>query len=403
MRLLRPTRGAGQRPGGTERERPFLSIEDLAVTFPTEDGLVQAVDGVSLSIERGKTLAIVGESGSGKSVTAQAIMGLLNRQQARVGGEIWLDGQELLGLPQSDMRELMGSQIAMIFQDPLSSLHPFYRIGDQIVEAIRSHRRISRAAARGETIDMLRRVGIPAVERRVDAFPHQLSGGMRQRVMIAMALINSPTLLIADEPTTALDVTVQAQILELIVSLQAEFGTTVILITHDLGIVADVADEVAVMYGGRVVERASTEVVYERPEMPYTLGLLQSIPRMDRELGERLTPIRGNPPSPINLPKGCVFQPRCDYWQRVPGEACLTVRPELLPSEPGHSVRCLLQVDERRHIAADVKRLLAGGAASGAIATEEERAAAAAATAALAPEAAATADGMVATGGGGVA
>jgi peptide/nickel transport system ATP-binding protein len=363
-----------------DRDRSFLSVENLSVTFRTEDGIVQAVDGVSMHVDKGKTLAVVGESGSGKSVTAQAIMGLLNRQIAKVGGQVWLDGRELLGLPQKEMQGLMGSEVAMIFQDPLSSLHPFFRIGDQIVEAIRAHRQISRDAARKETLEMLRRVGIPAAERRIDAYPHQMSGGMRQRVMIAMALINSPTLLIADEPTTALDVTVQAQILELIARLQQEFGTTVILITHDLGIVADVADEVAVMYGGRIVERAGTDLIYQRPEMPYTLGLLQSIPRMDRELGERLLPIRGNPPSPINLPKGCVFQPRCDYWQRVPGEACLTVRPELLPSQPGHLVRCLLPTEERLEISRDIKRLLAGGEASGAIASEEERAAAAAAT-----------------------
>jgi peptide/nickel transport system ATP-binding protein len=359
MRALRPAAKPARQPA-TDRERPFLSVENLSVAFPTEDGLVQAVDGVTLAIERGETLAIVGESGSGKSVTAQAIMGLLNRRQARIGGEIWLDGQELIGLPQAEMQGLMGAQVAMIFQDPLSSLHPFYRIGDQIVEAILAHRKIGRSAARKETLDMLRRVGIPAVERRIDAFPHQLSGGMRQRVMIAMALINSPALLIADEPTTALDVTVQAQILELIARLQDEFGTTVILITHDLGIVADVADEVAVMYGGRLVERASTEVIYDRPEMPYTLGLLSSVPRMDKELGERLTPIRGNPPSPINLPPGCVFQPRCDYWERVPGEACLTARPELLESEPGHVVRCHLGVPERRQISRHIRALLAG-------------------------------------------
>ena len=341
-------------------DRPFLSVTDLSVAFPTEDGLVQAVDGVSLSVERGKTLAIVGESGSGKSVTAQAIMGLINRNAAKVSGEIWLDGQELLGLPQHEMQALMGSQIAMIFQDPMSSLHPFYRIGDQITEAIRAHRKVGAAAARRETIEMLRHVGIPAVERRVDAYPHQLSGGMRQRVMIAMALINSPALLIADEPSTALDVTVQAQILELISRLQAEFGTTVILITHDLGIVADVADDVAVMYGGRIVEVAPTTVLYDRPEMPYTLGLLSSVPRMDRELPERLDPIRGNPPSPIHLPKGCVFQPRCDYSDRVRGGACLTVRPDLLPSEPDHLVRCHLPVDERQTISRDVLRVLSG-------------------------------------------
>jgi peptide/nickel transport system ATP-binding protein len=373
---MQPQSRPGSQPAGKE-DRPFLSVENLSVRFPTEDGLVVAVDGISLKVEQGKTLAIVGESGSGKSVTAQAIMGLLNRRQARVSGEVWLDGRELLGLPQPEMQQIMGSEIAMIFQDPLSSLHPFFRIGDQIVEAILAHRKIDKAAARQETMTMLRRVGIPAVERRIDAFPHQLSGGMRQRVMIAMALINSPALLIADEPTTALDVTVQAQILELIAALKEEFGTTVIMITHDLGIVADVADEVAVMYGGRIVERASTDVIYDRPEMPYTLGLLQSIPRMDRALGERLMPIRGNPPSPINLPTGCVFQPRCDYWQRVPGEACLTERPELLASEPDHLVRCLLRPEERRSISRDVKSLLAGKDASGAIASEAERAAAA--------------------------
>jgi len=340
--------------------RPFLSVNELAVAFPTEDGPVRAVDGVSLSVERGKTLAIVGESGSGKSVTAQAIMGLVNRKAAKVSGEIWLDGRELVGLPQHEVQELMGSEIAMIFQDPMSSLHPFYRVGDQIVEAIQAHRPIGAREARRETIEMLRHVGIPAVERRVDAYPHQLSGGMRQRVMIAMALINSPALLIADEPTTALDVTVQAQILELIARLQGEFGTTVILITHDLGIVADVADDVAVMYGGRIVEQASTKALYARPEMPYTLGLLSSIPRMDRVLPERLDPIRGNPPSPINLPKGCVFQPRCSYWNRVPGDACQTVRPELLESEPDHFVRCHLQVEERQQISRDVLSLLGG-------------------------------------------
>jgi peptide/nickel transport system ATP-binding protein len=367
MTALRPG-SDGPTQSGSEGERAFLSVEGLAVAFPTEDGLVQAVDGVALTVERGKTLAIVGESGSGKSVTAQAIMGLLNRDHARVTGEIWLDGQELVGLRQSEMQNLMGSQIAMIFQDPLSSLHPFFRIGDQIVEAILAHRKVGKEAARKEVMDMLRRVGIPAVERRIDAYPHQLSGGMRQRVMIAMALINSPALLIADEPTTALDVTVQAQILELIASLQDEFGTTVILITHDLGIVADVADEVAVMYGGRIVERASTGVIYDRPEMPYTLGLLSSMPRMDRELSERLLPIRGNPPSPIHLPKGCVFQPRCDYFERVPGGACLTVRPDLLASEPDHLVRCHLTVEERRQISRDLLRVLAGGSPAGAAA-----------------------------------
>jgi peptide/nickel transport system ATP-binding protein len=344
------------------RDRAFLSVTDLAVRFPTEDGIVQAVDGVSFSVERGRTLAIVGESGSGKSVTAQTLMGLIDRKAASVSGEIWLDRQELIGMPADELQELRGSEVAMIFQDPMSSLHPFYRIGDQIVEAIRAHRSVRPAVARREAIEMLRRVGIPAVERRVDAYPHQLSGGMRQRVMIAMALINAPSLLIADEPTTALDVTVQAQILELIQSLQAEFGTTVILITHDLGIVADIADEVAVMYAGRIVELAPTRVLYDRPEMPYTLGLLSSVPRMDRELLDRLEPIRGNPPSPINLPKGCVFQPRCKYADRTGGLA-YTTRPELLPTEPGHLVRCHLSPEERRRISREVLGILAGGPA----------------------------------------
>ena len=346
-------------PGGTA-EHPFLEIKDLAVAFPTEDGLVRAVEGVSLSIERGRTLAIVGESGSGKSVTAQAIMGLIDRKIAKVTGEIWLDGQELIAMPAHELQALRGAQVAMIFQDPMSSLHPFYRVGDQITEAINAHRSIQAKAARAMALEMLRRVGIPAAERRIDDYPHQLSGGMRQRVMIAMALINSPKLLIADEPTTALDVTVQAQILDLITSLQDEFGITVIMITHDLGIVADVADDVAVMYGGRIVEVASTGVLYAQPEMPYTLGLLSSIPRMDRDLSSRLEPIPGNPPSPIHLPIGCVFQPRCTYSDRVAGGACLTVRPDLLETAAGHLVRCHLPAEERRQISHDVLNVLAG-------------------------------------------
>jgi peptide/nickel transport system ATP-binding protein len=341
-------------------DRPFLSVSDLSVRFPTEDGLVYAVDGVTLSVDRGKTLAIVGESGSGKSVTAQAIMGLLDRRYAQVSGEVWLDDEELISQTEEQVRHLRGSRMGMIFQDPMSSLHPFYRVGDQLVEAINAHRSIGKTAARREVVEMLGRVGIQAPERRFDDYPHQLSGGMRQRVMIGMALINSPALLIADEPTTALDVTIQAQILDLISSLQAETGTTVILITHDLGIVADVADEVGVMYGGRLVEVAPTGRLYERPEMPYTLGLLSSVPRMDRERPDRLDPIPGNPPSPINLPAGCVFQPRCTYSQIVGGDTCATVRPELTETEPGHFVRCHLPVTERRRIAADIVRELAG-------------------------------------------
>jgi peptide/nickel transport system ATP-binding protein len=332
---------------------PYLSVNNLSVQFPTEDGLVHAVEGVTMSVARGKTLAVVGESGSGKSVTALAIMGLLNRKSAKVTGEVWIDGEEMISKSDGDVRKLRGAKMAMIFQDPMSSLHPFYRVGAQLAEAAMVHRKLGKAAARAEAIEMLSRVGIPAPKRRVDDYPHQLSGGMRQRVMIAMALINSPALLIADEPTTALDVTVQAQILDLIHTLQAEFNTAVILITHDLGIVADVADDVQVMYAARVVESAPTSKLYASPEMPYTLGLLASIPRMDREATDRLDPIRGNPPSPIRHPSGCVFHPRCKYTDLVPDNACAEVRPELIESEPNHLVRCHLPAETRRRIATE--------------------------------------------------
>ena len=355
-------------PHARSAPEPYLSVKDLHVRFPTEDGLVTAVEGVTMSVARGETLAVVGESGSGKSVTALAIMGLLNRKSAKVSGEIWLDGEELLGMSDNGVRKLRGRKMAMIFQDPMSSLHPFYRIGTQLSEAIRVHRKVSKAEARAETVEMLARVGIPAPKRRVDDYPHQLSGGMRQRVMIAMALINGPALLIADEPTTALDVTVQAQILDLIGQLQTEFNTAVIVITHDLGIVADVADDVAVMYAARVVEQAPTTRLYAAPEMPYTLGLLSSIPRMDRERTDRLDPIRGNPPSPLRHPAGCVFHPRCNYIDRVPGDACTTIRPELLPSGPDHLVRCHIEPDERRKIATELLSSAVGGHAALAVA-----------------------------------
>jgi len=320
----------------------FLEVDDLAVSFPTEDGVVRAVAGSSFSVERGRTLAIVGESGSGKSVTAQAIMGLLNRRSAQVSGRIVLDGTDLLALDDDQVRDLRGSAMAMIFQDPLSSLHPFYRIGDQLSEAVRVHNKVSKSEARKRAIEALEHVGIPSPDKRVDDYPHQLSGGMRQRVMIAMALINSPSLLIADEPTTALDVTVQAQITDLMLSLQKETGTTLIIITHDLGVVADMADEVCVMYGGRVVEYGSVDDVYYHPEHPYTLGLLASVPRLATARVDRLDPIPGNPPSLINLPTGCVFHPRCSRRSDVPGDLCVTQEPALLRTDGDHLVRCHL-------------------------------------------------------------
>ena len=328
----------------------YVRVEDLRVSFPTEDGLVRAVDGVSFSVDRGQTLAVVGESGSGKSVTAQAIMGLVNNRNARVEGRAWVGDNELIQASDDELRRLRGSEMSMIFQDPFASLRPFYRIGAQLAEAVRVHKKVSKSDARTQVIDMLARVGIPNPERRVDDYPHQLSGGMRQRVMIAMALINGPSLLIADEPTTALDVTVQAQIMELLDELQDQYNTAIILITHDLGVVADVADEVAVMYAGRLVERGSLNDIFYAPQMPYTVGLLSSVPRLDA-VSERLTPIPGQPPSLINLPQGCVFQPRCAAARQFNCEPCATQRPDLQGVTATHAVRCWLPIEQRTQFA----------------------------------------------------
>ena len=338
-------RAATTRPGG-----PFLSVEDLRVHFPTDDGLVKSVDGVSFEVDRGQILGIVGESGSGKSVTAQALLGLHKGSKAKITGHIWLDGVDLVPASEPDMREVRGSEIAMIFQDPLSSLHPFYTIGDQISEAYRVHNKVSARDARKRSVEMLEKVGIPNASRRYDDYPHQFSGGMRQRAMIAMALICEPKLLIADEPTTALDVTVQAQILELIKDLRNELNSAVILITHDLGVVAETCDHVLVMYGGQCVEKGPVGELFDKPEMPYTWGLLSSMPRMDRVRQTRLTPIPGSPPSLIQVPKGCVFNPRCRFSDRVEGDRCFTVHPDLLPTSPGHEVRCHIDPEERREI-----------------------------------------------------
>jgi peptide/nickel transport system ATP-binding protein len=326
----------------------FLEVKDLRVHFPTDDGLVKSVDGLSFSLERGKTLGIVGESGSGKSVTSLSIMGLHKVGTARISGEVYLDGQELVSASPAEVRALRGKRMAMIFQDPLSSMHPYYTVGHQIIEAYRVHNHVSKQVARKHAIEMLDRVGIPQPEKRVDAYPHQFSGGMRQRAMIAMALSCDPDLLIADEPTTALDVTVQAQILDLIRDLQREFNSAVIIITHDLGVVAELADDIQVMYAGRAVEYSSAEDIFDRPQHPYTWGLLGSMPRIDQERLERLIPIKGTPPSLINVPPGCAFHPRCNF-ARLNGGASETERPELLDTGNGHMVACHLSPEQRQH------------------------------------------------------
>ena len=325
----------------------FLELRDLRIHFPTDDGLVRAVDPVSFRLERGRTLGIVGESGSGKSVTSLGILGLHNRRNAKVSGEIWLDGTEIVGADPTVVRSLRGKKMAMIFQDPLSAMHPFYTVGAQIIEAYRVHNDVSKAAARRHAVDMLGRVGIPQPQRRIDDYPHQFSGGMRQRAMIAMALSCDPELLIADEPTTALDVTVQAQILDLMRDLQQEFGSALIIITHDLGVVAELADDIVVMYAGKAIEYGSAADVFERPEHPYTWGLLGSMPRLDRGRTDRLIPIAGTPPSLITLPSGCAFHPRCAYANRT-GGLSQTVMPDLVAGPGGHRARCHLTAEQRR-------------------------------------------------------
>ncbi len=325
----------------------FLDVRDLRVHFPTDDGLVKSVDGVSFTLERGSTMGIVGESGCGKSVTSQAILGLHKGTRAKLGGQIWLDGTELIAADAEDVRKLRGNKMAMIFQDPLSSLHPFYTIGAQIVEAYQVHNDVSKKAAWTRTVEMLDRVGIPNAAERAKDYPHQFSGGMRQRAMIAMALVNDPELLIADEPTTALDVTVQAQIIELMIDLQKEFGSAIIIITHDLGVVAEIAKDVMVMYAGRGAEYGASGDLFYRPEHPYTWGLLNSVTRLDRVREERLKPIPGTPPSLLNVPPGCAFSPRCTYRNRN-GIPCQTERPELVVSEGLHLVSCHLPAADRR-------------------------------------------------------
>ncbi len=324
-------------------DNAYLTVRDLEVSFPTADGVVRAVQGLSYSVRLGETLAIVGESGSGKSVSSMAVMGLHDPRVARISGSIRLGGTEIVGINNTDMRKLRGSAAAMIFQDPQSSLHPYFTVGDQIAEGYRAHHNVSKRKAIARAVDMLGRVGIPNPRRRVDDYPHQFSGGMRQRAMIAMALVNDPKLLIADEPTTALDVTVQAQILDLIIDLQRDFGSAVLFITHDLGVVAEIADDVLVMYGGRAVETGTVDKILGTPLHPYTWGLLESIPAVAGE-PTRLHPIPGSPPSLLSLPSGCSFNPRCEFVDRVPGGLCKSELPDFMPrtADTSRASRCHL-------------------------------------------------------------
>ncbi|WP_030594776.1 ABC transporter ATP-binding protein [Streptomyces fulvoviolaceus] len=333
-------------------QQPFLSVRDLKVHFSTEDGIVKAVDGLSFDVEKGKTLGIVGESGSGKSVTNLTILGLHDRDRTAIDGEILLDGKELLTATERELERLRGNKMAMIFQDALASLSPFHTIGKQIGETYRKHTGASKKEARARAIEMLRRVGIPQPDMRVDDYPHQFSGGMRQRAMIAMALVCDPELLIADEPTTALDVTVQAQIMDLLKDLQREFGTAIVFITHDLGVIADVADDVLVMYGGRCVERGTKKEVLRAPQHPYTLGLMSSMPSLDGPVDVPLSPIPGSPPSLLNPPSGCRFHPRCTFAEKVAGGLCSSERPAL-EVVAGRGSACHLSIGQRQEFFAD--------------------------------------------------
>src|SRR5881396_3242411 len=320
---------------------PLLEVKNLRVHFPTEDGIVKAVDGVSFAIQPGETLGVVGESGSGKSVSFLTVMGLINRKSAIVEGEVIFQGQDLLNVPKEELQAVRGNKIGMIFQDPMTSLHPFYKVGDQIAEAILAHEDISKKEAGSRAVDMLNRVGIPRPDERARQYPHEFSGGMRQRAMIAMALSLNPDLLIADEPTTALDVTVQAQILDLIDRLKQEFNAAVVIITHDLGVVAEHCDNIQVMYAGKAVEYGYARDIYYDADHPYTWGLLQSIARVDAPRTERLKPIKGLPPSLIFVPPGCPFHPRCPYVF----DRCRTEVPQLLPVDGHHASACHLSLE----------------------------------------------------------
>jgi peptide/nickel transport system ATP-binding protein len=350
---------------------PVLSVRDLVVHFPTEDGLVKAVDGVSFDVLPGQTLGIVGESGSGKSVTSLAIMGLHRNTRAKVSGSIMLGGVDLNKVSSEELRRRRGRDVAMIFQDPLSALHPYYTIGNQIGEAYLVHHRGKKAEARARTLEMLGLVGIPNPRVRIDQYPHEFSGGMRQRAMIAMALVNDPQVLIADEPTNALDVTVQAQILELMKDLQRQMGSSIIMITHDLGVVAHMAHDILVMYAGRQVENGTVNAIFDDPLHPYTSGLLHSMPRLDQVRNERLDPIPGSPPSLINLPGGCAFHPRCLHETEVPDQRCRRDEPALLSVAGERQVRCHLYDADGPRAIID-RDAPAGESASGTAGEEQE-------------------------------
>ena len=326
--------------------KPFLEVKNLSVSFPTEDGVVKASNDISFSVARGETLAVVGESGSGKSVTSLAVMGLHNRKSTNISGEAILNlptgPVDTISAPEETVRKLRGKSMAMIFQDPMSALHPYYTIGNQITEAWGLYNEGSKADGIKRAVELLDLVGIPGANKRINEYPHQFSGGMRQRVMIAMALVNNPSLLIADEPTTALDVTIQSQILQLLRDMQKEFNMAVILITHDLGVVAEVADRVCVMYAGKIVEQSKIDEIYYRPDHPYTIGLLNSIPRVDRLGDHRLQAIPGQPPSLISLPPGCSFRPRCAHSKMVANNRCAIEVPNLDEKETSHFSRCYL-------------------------------------------------------------
>ena len=338
---------------------PLLEVRDLHVHFPTHDGLVKAVDGVSFAIEEGETLGVVGESGSGKSVTFMTVMGLINRESAQVSGEVLFRGTDLLALPEGQLRRIRGDSVGMVFQDPMTSLHPMFRVGDQIAEGVRAHRNVSGAVADEMAVDALRKVGIPAPEQRARQYPHEFSGGMRQRAMIAMALVLDPDLLIADEPTTALDVTVQAQILELIAEMKDRLGIGVVLISHNMGVIADVAQKMMIMYAGRPVETGTRDEIFLAPRHPYAWGLLESIPRPDIRV-ERLVPIEGSPPSLIHLPPGCAFHPRCPHRF----DRCDREEPPLTDADgSGHRDACLLSVEDKRRLWAERQRRFQDAAA----------------------------------------